>query len=514
MKNKIVATLILTMSLIGFSNLNLKDVDALEIGGGISITTPSTSIGVGYSINLAKDGLVDYNSIKFDNPVLDMGWVNQQTLIKNNINEYQTFINHSNSFDGYINELDIDADLASSNYQDYPLLLGSALSKFGALSDVTYSEHAYQYYSTYDYIYKKHSYALPNYQTDLYNYKRYLSDSYYNDVESLLYDELSSSTFFERYGTHVIAEGVFGGKIEINYGMSSFCYDIWDEYYDSITNYLYDNLYSKVRNNTTINFDLFNNFSFYYARASEDLSISTVGGTISVTPDISNLCTVYSDWISTVSDKPFIIGVTNNGLIPLWDILPLPYDNTEYREIFINKYNEYMSTVEQEAHNQFDPAILNDPTGVATGFEPVRSGMATITDSGIYNQYYDVIYLNQHFDLKFNYMKAKGFTKMDIYVEMKMREIKGGTQIIALYRGELPSDSYLIDTFEYEYGGILTDNAYGSTIGFARFNVPMSLFESVPPSQRYKVAVRYSADGALSDDWENKSIYAQIVYHK
>ena len=46
-------------------------------------------------------------------------------------------------------------------------------------------------------------------------------DSYYNDVESLLYDELSSSTFFERYGTHVIAEGVFGGKIEINYGLIS-----------------------------------------------------------------------------------------------------------------------------------------------------------------------------------------------------------------------------------------------------------------------------------------------------
>ena len=514
MKNKIVATLILTMSLIGVSSPNLKDVDALEIGGGISITTPSTSIGVGYSINLAKDGLVDYNSIKFDNPVLDMGWVNQQTLIKNNINEYQTFINHSNSFDGYINELDIDADITSTNYQDYPLLLGSASSKFGAMPEITYSEHTYQYYSTYDYIYKKHSYALPNYQTDLYNYKRYLSDSYYNDVESLLYDELSSSTFFERYGTHVIAEGVFGGKIEINYGLSTSRYDIWGEQYNSLTTYIYNNLYSKVREDTIIEFDPMTNFSYAAVRATQGLNISTVGGTISVTPDISNLYTVYSDWISTVSDKPFIIGVTNNGLIPLWDILPLPYDNTEYREIFINKYNEYMSTVEQEAHNQFDPAILNDPTGVATGFEPVRSGMATITDSGIYNQYYDVIYLNQHFDLKFNYMKAKGFTKMDIYVEMKMREIKGGTQIIALYRGELPSDSYLIDTFEYEYGGILTDNAYGSTIGFARFNVPMSLFESVPPSQRYKVVVRYSADGALSDDWENKSIYAQIVYHK
>ena len=49
-----------------------------------------------------------------------------------------------------------------------------------------------------------------------------------------------------------------------------------------------------------------------------------------------------------------------------------------------------MSTVEQEAHNQFDPAILNDPTGVATGFMPIRPGTAIITDSGIYNQQKDI----------------------------------------------------------------------------------------------------------------------------
>ena len=119
-------------------------------------------------------------------------------------------------------------------------------------------------------------------------------------------------------------------------------------------------------------------------------------------------------------------------------------------------------------------------------------------------------------EMKYNNLFAELIAEeeMDIYVEMRMREIKGGTQIIAFYRGELPSDSYLIDTFEDEYGGLLTDNLYGDTICYLRKNVPMSLFESVPPSQRYKVAVRYSADGALSDDWENKSIYAQIVYHK
>ena len=102
---------------------------------------------------------------------------------------------------------------------------------------------------------------------------------------------------------------------------------------------------------------------------------------------------------------------------------------------------------------------------------------------------------------------------MDIYVQMKMREIQNGTQIIAFYNSEIPNDKYLIDDFEYEYGGSLLDSSYGSTIGFVRKRIPMSTFESVS-GEKYKLVIRYSASGLLEDDWENSEIYVNVVYHR
>lgn len=513
MKKKIVANLILTMSLLGVWSTRTTEIYGIEIGGN-TITTTNTSVGVGYSINLAKNEFVDYDAIKFDNPVLDMGWVNQQTLVKTNLNEYSTIINHSNSFEGIVEELETDANLSSSYSQNDSLLLGTAASRFDNIADVQYANYTYQYYSTYNYLFRKHSYALPDYATDLSAYKRALDDDYYNDVESLLYDELDATTFFDRYGTHVIAKGIFGGKLEINYSMATSRYDVWNTLYDSLTNYINTNLYNKVGTNTTINFDVFSAFSFSTSRAKQELEISTVGGDVSVTPSTSNLYTVYTDWLLSVSDAPFIIEASSDGLIPLWDLLPIPYDNDTYKDIFIEKYNEYTSSVESSTIANYYPAMLNDPTGVATGFRIVRPGEAIITDDGIYNQYYDVINLNSFFDLKFLYMKSKGFRTVDIYVQMKIREINSGTQIVAFYWSENEGDLYLIHQFEHEYGGTALDTEYGSTIGFVRLSIPMTTFEPSLISARYKLIVRYSATGVFEDDWANEDIYAQAVYHR
>lgn len=513
MKKQIITTLILTMSLGGVCSLDHQEVDSIEIGG-VGVTTISTSRGVGYSINLAKHEFVDYNQIKFDNPVFDMSWVNSHAKVKTTLNETSTVINHSNSFEGFANELKLDANLSSSYSQDYSLFIGSAANRFNDITSMEYSEHTYQYYSSYNHLIKSYSYALPDYTTDLSNYKRYLSDDYYADAEDLLLDALDSTTFFERYGTHVIAEGVFGGKLEINYSLVSNSYDVWNQYYTLLTNYINNNLYSKVGVDTTITFDPYSYFNFYEARANQKTSILTKGGSVSVTPSISNLYTVYSEWSSSVSTSPTLIEATSDGLIPLWDLLPTPYDNATYRNIFINKYKEYASSCNDTIIDNYEPNIFDMTNGVETGFELVRPGEVTVTDDGIFMQDYDVVNINTHFELKYDYMRAHGYTKMDIYVEMKVKEVNMGYQIVALYNSESTSSSYEFGRLQFEYGGTWLDNDYGDTVGYLCRDVPINTFYGINSNDRYKLVIRYSADGTGEDTWVNKEIYVNIVYFK
>ena len=120
--------------------------------------------------------------------------------------------------------------------------------------------------------------------------------------------------------------------------------------------------------------------------------------------------------------------------------------------------------------------------------------------------------LNEHYPLKFDYMKANGYTKMNIYVHMEMREINYGYQIVSLYSSEKQNDAYLIDSFEYEYEGTSLGDEYLYSIGFVKFDVPISTFISSDPEDSYKVVIRYSARGSLEDDWANRNIRVNIVY--
>ena len=527
-KQKIYSLLLITLFGLTFSqsiNTNTIKANELETNDEVSsevITTDeledralaiNSTTYIGSSINLAKNELVDYNQVKINNPIFDPEWDFWKNGIRTSAYSTMEVILESNSFQGIVNELEDQANLNANCYAGYSLLTGTAGAKFSD-STFDYPSYYYQYYSTYSFKINVFTYQLRNYKTNLFDYQCYLSDEYYDDAEAFIEGNLDRNTFFDRYGTHIIAKGTFGGEFSINYSIASSYYDVWSDYYSAITSYLHTSLYSKVFTGSTAHFDVLGNFSFDPELADENINYVTRGGSNSIDISHANLQAAVAQWADSVSATPKLIEVARDGLIPLWDILPLGCDTEENRNYFIEQYSLYTEEAEQEIKEIYEPEILNNENGSETGYWLVRYGEVLVDDTGVFNQHYDIVYLNETYDLKYDYMRVNNFTLVDIYVMMEMREINSGYQIIRLYSSEKEDEAYFIDEFMYEYEGNSLGSEYGSSICFVRYSIPISTFENSDPEDCYKLVIRYSASGMFSDDWINKNIRVNVVYRR
>ena len=76
-----------------------------------------------------------------------------------------------------------------------------------------------------------------------------------------------------------------------------------------------------------------------------------------------------------------------------------------------------MESNKESISNQYIPNIIQEKYA-STGYFSIRSGTLVVTDASEFEQRYDVANLNGFADLKYDYFKHYGFTKMDIYLEI------------------------------------------------------------------------------------------------
>ena len=504
MKKKVCFALTLSF-LLGFSYglTNIKEVKAEE---RIIIMNPS--YGLGYSVNLAKDECLDIDSI--NNSVLD---VSSLSTTNTTINTSSTVIKHSNDFNDLVDQVESYYALSSScSTSDYSLFTGTVASKYPDTVNSDYVSNAYQYYSTYIYTYKHKSYSLSNYNTNLTSITRCLKDGYIDDLEALLYDDANINTFFDTYGTHVIGSMVTGGRLEINYSICSDMIDVWGEKYDSLTTYLSNNLYSKVQSSSsTISFDPQTACDIHTAASNQYIGWQNQGGTDFTISSINQINTVFNAWKNSVTSYPEIIQPTYDGLIPLWNLLPGDLNTTTYKNLFISKYNQYMASTTESISNNYVPTIIQEEYAT-TEYYPIRSGTLVVTDDSEFEQHCDVADLNSFAELKYDYFKHYGFTKMDVYLCMDMKEINMGYQHVNFYYSEKQDTAYRFSEHVCEVGGSSLQTEY-TVMVFYRLNVPLSTFDNSDPDDYAKFVARYSASGSLEDDWQNMAIYLCIIYH-
>ena len=504
MKKKL--NFILTLSILFGFSYGLTNYEEVKADERIIILNPS--YGLGYSVNLAKDECIDID--KLNNSVLSIGSL---STTNTTLNTTSSTIKHSNDFNDLVDKIDSYYNLSSScSTSDYSLFTGTVASKFPDIENMEYTEYPYQYYSTYIYTYKYKTYSLTNYNGDLTNIKRCLNNQYVEDLEALLYDDTDINTFFDTYGTHVIGSMVTGGRLEINYSIVSEHYDVWGEKYNALTNYLNTNLYSKVQSSSaSITFDPQAGCDVSPLASNQYIEWQTQGGTSFSISSITQINTVFNAWKNSVTSYPEIIQPTSDGLIPLWNLLPGNLNTTTYKNLFISKYNQYMESNKESISNQYIPSIIQNEYA-STGYFSIRSGTLVVTDDSEFDQHCDVADLNTFSYLNYDYFKHYGFTKMDVFLQMELKEINMGYQHIYFYFSEKADTSYCFYSYIHELGGNSLVTNYES-LTFFTANVPLSTFDNSDPDDYAKFVARYSASGSLEDDWQNMAIYLCIVYH-
>ena len=506
MQNKFIIGLTMLM-ILGVSNglSNIKEVKAND--ERIIIMNPS--YGLGYSVNLAKDECIDID--KLNNNVLNPASLSQTSTT---LNTSSTVIKHSNDFNDLVDQIESYYGLSSScSTSNYSLFTATVASKYQDLERMDYTAYPYQYYSTYIYTYKHKTYSISGYNSsNLSSITRTLKDGYVEDLEALLYDDADVETFFDRYGTHVVGSMVTGGRLEVNYSIVSDMIDVWQEKYNLLTNDLNSNLYSKVQNSSAvINFDPQEHCNIHTAASNQYINYSIHGGTDFSISSITQINSMFNSWKNSITSYPEIIQPTSDGLIPLWNLLPGDLNTTAYKNLFKQKYNEYMRINKENVENQYISEIIQNEYA-NTGYHSIRTGTLVVTDDSEFDQHADVANLNSFAYLKFDYFKHYGFTKMDIYLSMQMKEIDMGYQHVSFYYSEKPDVNYRIVNYVYELGGNSLINYY-TTITYYKYDVPLSTFDNADPDDYAKFVARYSASGTFEDDWQNMAIYLCIVYH-
>lgn len=198
------------------------------------------------------------------------------------------------------------------------------------------------------YKYKKH---IINYREKS-TYEDIYSSYYLSDLNALSKGTMTYKSFFNKYGTHLVGSAIYGGKLRANYVLGS---DI--HIFDSSTRAIlesnlsfpleidiYDQLKSKLdevmKKHTCDLKDYF--------------SVTAYGGSIFSSNSLDDYQTGYRQWCNSFENeseeniRSVIVDYTNDGLVPLWEILPTAYSGlaSQMESEFIRLCNESESMKE------------------------------------------------------------------------------------------------------------------------------------------------------------------------
>lgn len=266
--------------------------------------------GVGYSIDVVKSKYLDAEDVKDGAPMLDEDWL-KNTLANQSVKPLlysDSFSMSDNSFELLLSSFDAKFSFSSNIGGTYDVFKANLSDGFKVSANMTYRHAASKYFYCLNYLYKNYEISLPKYSSNLTDIRNHLTPEYIKAVTNVLNGKLNYSTFFDTFGTHLIAKGIFGGKVEAYYSLiSNDCYlggDVKAELDSSIK--------AGIENCVEIG----SNFSYSFKNATginathvkEQFRVNATGGEAFSATGINNFSTVFQSWTKSLSDKSGLIG--------------------------------------------------------------------------------------------------------------------------------------------------------------------------------------------------------------
>ena len=483
--------------------------DIVFLDDGVELTSNSTEYadrtGLGLSINAITNSYLDSIEIKDGSPIFDetfrleklsqasYGAVNTTETYSYATTNMQYMANNCSSSYGY----------SSSVTGGVELFSGEANYAYSAVNDLLYGQYTSQYYYRLCTEYANYTYSLPNYSSNLSAYKENLHNNYKQAIISLIENptEANRDDFFETYGTHLIAKGVYGGRLNAYYAVVSNYIDVTEKYKNNISAGLKAGFEDEISGDADFSFSLRNIVGDSAGSYQERFFVTTRGGSAFSGTSFNSLSSTYASWCNSIENRPSLIATSSDGLIPLWNLLPPEYDNETNRNKVRELYLDYAETKEID-YSKYNKAVLQNPN---INQILIRSAEVTINDLGAFNNHADTVVFNNISKYGITVLQANGYTTANITLTLTMKEYNMGYQHILLYNGT-SSNATLWAEKKLELGGTATQKNY-ITQSYD-FQIPLSAFNVANPL----IVVRYSASGAGPDQWLNKDLKVKITF--
>lgn len=464
----------------------------------------SDSNGLGRTVNVVKAD--SYNSFNQSKSVLDTDKLNSLPTETTSIGK---------TYDYGYSTSDMSTLNSSENFGfeisgGYKTMLGSVSSSFRTSSTTDYSSYLSTYFYSYEKVVRKNGIYFSNYRDN--DYSAMLSKSYLDSLDDLLNDSNSPdySEFFDQYGTHLIVSGIYGGKLNAYYSMSTSAVS-WDSSKNSDYGVKVKASILSGEAEGTIKGDFAEELGISEESMEEFFSFSTVGGDTYTGSSISDFSESQKIWSTSFNEVKssdsssqsidyVLVDYADDGLIALWDMLPAKYDLLKdgMEDAFEDYYDEYMNSIS----SQFEYVSTNTTSKTIIG----ESRLRVITDTGIFGMdtsmddldKLDLTSLSTYFDD--NYM-----FKFEITLNMKEKD--QGYQEVWLYNDfniNYPTDNLSLSRQQVCGNGLITGkydiSAYGDELLDIYNDIDIVLYAS-GKDIRNEMYLKYDAHGNEADTW-------------
>lgn len=488
-------------------SLMYSSTDILDVKQAIKLANQGTTaindegIELGYGIDAIKDLIETPGSIKTTHSIFDENFIitKKQEAIKTNIQHTDIQSYYTSSYEdafeyltigsSFSNEISLGLDLFNIGNQLY----------FDSNDSFSYSEYQYHNYLSYFYYYENYALALPEYLSNKNLYIENLSQGYLEDLEDLFTNK-NYTSFFSKYGTHVICKGIYGAKLNLNYVLLSNKRNSTHSTLRNIRNDFNTAIDDAINAKTKLTFSYMDNEFQGYEK--EKFTLNCNGGSNYQGFSFGTFGEDMDRWTSSLMEYSILVNVSSDGLIPLFDLLPTQYvsKKSEFKDMYESYYQSQKSSLDDKYKTE---KLVGSYYYEKFGNNSER----TVTDL---DNVYDVVTF-QGFPSTLQELKQSKYKYMNVILNFRLREENDGYQDISikpyLDMEEMEDNKYDTCTIEHGAGRLATNKGSGRIV-FKSF----LLEEFFSDSQELILYIRYGAHGNGSDNWLLSDVSIEVEF--
>lgn len=306
------------------TNLTENEIESIINSNSLE----SAYFGIGRGINAISDEYATFNANIFSRQkVFDFNKLSNLNWIKANVGKMRSRSVTETSAKDYYDKFNEEIKSKFSAGGSYNLFSASVETSFALAQKEEYKSVSNEIFSTFEQVCGAELVAIDEY-ANVSQYENILSEAFLNEASKVTNKE-TAMTFIEKFGTHVITAGYFGGKISFNYYLSN-SESAWDS---NKSNQIELSVSAGVKGlceaSTSTQWSGASSMGLKENKSFEDFKAFTVGGNFINANNIDKFMENYDSWISFINNKEdysnVLVDYAEDSLIEIWELLPERY---------------------------------------------------------------------------------------------------------------------------------------------------------------------------------------------